>query len=155
MIRWHYLQKTNLWKAHADATKPFELTKHSSVITSGIRGEEEARSAAVGACWVLKALSASSLMPVLCKSGWLCLFRVTVASGPGASPRRTPIGGRWEVIQPERMPVSTRITAPQPHTPPPPPPRTRLLSDLLAHLHVAPRETVSSRYIHTHTRHPP
>lgn len=31
-----------------DATKAFELTKHFSVITSGIGGEEEARSAAVG-----------------------------------------------------------------------------------------------------------
>lgn len=51
-----------------------QLSKRLTVITSGVGGEEEARSAALGEDYqVLKALSAGSLMLVLCESSLVCL----------------------------------------------------------------------------------
>lgn len=72
------------------------------MITSGVGGEEETRSAALGEDYqVLKALSAGSLMLLLCKSSLLCLGHTRLLMGPGASPSMPWTGGRQGMIQPD------------------------------------------------------
>lgn len=103
------------------------------MITSGAGGEEEARSAAVREAYqVVKALSAGSLMLVLCKSSFLCLGSAGLLMDPGASPSMHLTGRRQGMTQPGgRLPLDHEsIWLIEQH---PTPYQASLLPDFLTH----------------------